>query len=176
MELEELRFPTGTYTPPGEFTATYRNECIEAIAAIPQGIQMVTAGFTERAWHTPYREGGWTGVQVVHHMADSHMNAFCRFKLGVTEENPDIRSYQEKLWAQTQDSNILPPSASILILEGLHIRWVVLLKSLSAEEYKRTVFRTETGKTQNLEFMLGLYAWHGRHHLAHLRLINDDYK
>ncbi len=174
MEFEHLRFPVGRYKLPEHFTETFKNECIDSIAGVPEKIKQVISGFSEKQWHTPYREGGWNAVQVVHHMADSHLNAYCRFKLGMTEETPIIKSYEEKEWAKTADANVVPPTSSILLIEGLHERWVTFLKSLTMDDYMRTILRTETNTTQNLQFLLGLYAWHGNHHLGHLELIRKS--
>jgi len=117
---------------------------------------------------TPYREGGWTLRQVVHHCADSHMNAFCRFKLAMTEEKPVIKPYEEARWAALADSKNLPVDASLAILKGLHERWTVLMKSLREAERHRTFIHPEHGREISLQETIGLYAWHGEHHLAHI--------
>ena len=140
---------------------------IEQIAAAPQKMREAVAGLTPRQLETPYREGGWTLRQVVHHVPDSHMNSYVRFKLALTEQTPTIRPYDEARWADLADSVDTPPETSMALLESLHDRWVRLLRSMSADDFQRTLNHPENG-LMTLDAMLALYAWHGRHHVAHI--------
>jgi hypothetical protein len=119
---------------------------------------------------TPYREGGWTARQVIHHVADSHVNAYIRFKLALTEENPTIRPYFEERWATLEDSK-LPIEISLHIIEGIHLRWACLLRGMSTQDFVRTYIHPEHNKMFSLSAALGMYAWHGRHHTAHIKMI-----
>jgi hypothetical protein len=126
------------------------------------------AGLTDAQLDTPYREGGWTARQVIHHVADSHMNAYVRFKLGVTEENPTIKAYNEARWAETIDARTAPVDVSLGIIDGVHRRWVQLLRTFDGAAFARTIVHPEHG-SMKLSDLLQLYAWHGRHHAAHIR-------
>jgi len=121
--------------------------------------------------HLPYRPGGWTGQQVIHHVADSHLNSYCRFRLALTEDNPTIRPYDESAWAELPDVAIMPASVSLALLESLHSRWVTLLHHLTEAQWQRTFYHPETKRASTLDQALALYAWHGRHHLGHLALL-----
>jgi uncharacterized damage-inducible protein DinB len=145
---------------------------IEQIAETPAKVRAAVEGFTEQQLDTPYREGGWTVRQVVHHLADSHMNAYVRFKLALTEDEPTIKTYEQDRWADTVDSRTAPAEISLLLLDGLHDRWAMLLRSLSAADFARKFTHPEHGK-MTLERLLGLYAWHGRHHTAHITGLRD---
>jgi uncharacterized damage-inducible protein DinB len=123
--------------------------------------------------HTPYRPEGWTVHQLVHHVADSHMNAYIRFKLGLTENNPTIKPYEEQLWAEMADTENLPINISATILFALHKRWLEVLKNIKAEEWERTVVHPEHQKTMTLWCLLGMYVWHGKHHTAHITKLRE---
>ena len=127
----------------------------------------------EQQLHTPYREGGWTVHQVVHHIADSHMNAYIRFKLGYTENNPTIKPYAEEIWAETADVHKLPVNISITLLYALHQRWHEFLVSFTDNDWRKTVFHPEHKKEITLWHLLGMYAWHGRHHTAHITRLRE---
>lgn len=129
-------------------------------------------GLSESQLDIPYREGGWTIRQVVHHLADSHMNCFIRFKLALTEDNPTIKPYLEERWAELADSQT-DVSLSIALFEALHTKWVVLLKSMSSEDYARVFYHPGYNITLNLAYALGMYAWHGQHHVAHITAFRD---
>lgn len=133
----------------------------------PANLAKSVKGLTDAQLDTPYREGGWTPRQIVHHIADSHMNAYIRFKLGVTENNPTIKPYDEKTWAQTIDGDKAPINFSLGIVDGLHRRWVMFLKTLDATALARTIQHPERGP-MTLSDLLGLYSWHGKHHTAHI--------
>jgi uncharacterized damage-inducible protein DinB len=140
---------------------------IEQIAATPAKMREAVAGLTPQQLETPYRDGGWTLRQVVHHVPDSHMNSYVRFKLGLTEQAPTIRPYDEARWAELADSRDTSLETSMTLLESLHDRWVRLLRAMSAEDFQRTLNHPENGM-MTLDAMLALYAWHGRHHVAHI--------
>jgi uncharacterized damage-inducible protein DinB len=162
------RYPIGRYHWDKEITEVDRQKWIAEIAALPERLQAAVTGLSDEQLDTPYRKGGWTIRQVVHHLADSHMNSLIRFKLALTENNPTIRPYYEDRWAELSDSRTLPVEPSLMLLTGLHSRWTTLLLSLSPDDYARTFYHPESEKSIRLDYNLGLYAWHGNHHLAHI--------
>jgi uncharacterized damage-inducible protein DinB len=163
----DLRYPAGRFQAPTTISADDRVRLIEEIAQLPQRLRAAVEGLSDAQLATPYREGGWTVRQVVHHLADSHMNSFVRFKLALTEDAPTIKPYKEAAWAETQDARNAPLDPSLALIEGLHERWVALLKSLGDSEYQRVFRHPERGEMR-LDVNLALYAWHCRHHLAHI--------
>ncbi len=160
---KDPRFPIGKFDP-----AEYPNraENISTIADLPCAIKAAVSGLSEEQIDTPYRDGGWTLRQTVHHLADSHINSLCRFKLALTEDGPIIRPYHEELWAQLADS-LMPLEPSLSIIEGVHARWSELLTGMSDEDFRRELIHPESGKWA-LESMLAMYAWHSLHHTAHI--------
>jgi len=166
------RYPIGKFLPLGEMGDADRSSAIAAIAALPSDLRAAVAGITEEQLDTPYREGGWTVRQVVHHVPDSHLNAYMRFKLALTESDPTIRTYDEASWATLADATGAPVEASLLLLDGLHERWVKLLRSLEARDFARTLQHPEVGAL-DLNTLLGIYGWHGRHHVAHITSLRD---
>jgi hypothetical protein len=164
---EDLRYPIGSYKPQ-EFSEELRDQWLADIKFLPQLVESAVSNLDEFQLQTLYREGGWTVHQLVHHIADSHMNAYCRFKLGYTEEMPTIRPYEEKLWATTADVQHLPINISITLLHALHARWHEFLNHFSPADWQRTVYHPEQKKEFTLWVLLGMYAWHGRHHTAHI--------
>ncbi|MGV3762672.1 YfiT family bacillithiol transferase [Parapedobacter sp.] len=144
---------------------------METIGSFPELLSLEVALLTDEQLDTPYREGGWTIRQVVHHCADSHMNAFVRFKLALTEDNPVIKPYHEALWAELHDTKSLPVASSLFILKGLHHRWYQLLKSLDDASLKRKYTHPERGQEFALDETIGMYAWHCNHHLAHIKSV-----
>jgi DinB superfamily len=169
--LEHLRFPIGHFVCPEHITQTQITAWIADIAAFPQILRQATECASETQLDTPYREGGWTVRQVVHHCADSHINSFCRFKLALTENNPTIKPYEEQLWAELADSKTMPIAPSLQILQGVHARWVVLLNSFSENDLSRSFFHPTNQKITTLAEAIGLYAWHCKHHAAHVGLV-----
>jgi uncharacterized damage-inducible protein DinB len=160
------RYPIGTYKYENAFTDTQRQHLITTIAELPVKIRAAVAGLNDRQLDTPYREGGWTVRQTVHHVADSHMNSFIRFRLGITEHNPTIKPYHEELWADIADAKE-PVEVSLTLLDSLHRRMDVMLRSFKPDYWQRTVVHPDNGQ-MTLDKMLGLYAWHSRHHVAHI--------
>ena len=140
---------------------------IDAIAALPANLRSALAGITKTELNTPYRDGGWTVRQTVHHIADSHMNAFVRVKLALTEEEPSVKTYDEALWANLADAQE-PVEASLQLLDGLHDRWVALMRSLSSAQMQRAFRHPDWGLVR-VDQYLALYAWHSRHHVAHVK-------
>lgn len=172
---EDLRYPIGEYVVQ-PFSDELKEEWLRDIKFLPNIIESLVQDLDEAQLQIPYREGGWTIHQVVHHLADSHMNAYIRFKLGYTESNPTIKPYKENLWAGTKDVQDLPINISLTLLYSLHRRWHVFLESFTLENWNRTVFHPEYNKTFSLWELLGLYAWHGKHHAAHIRNVREREK
>ena len=163
---QDLRYPIGPADKRSPLTAGERAQRIDAIAVAPSQLRLAVTGLSDAQLDTPYRPGGWTVRQTVHHVADSHMNAFIRFRLGLTEENPTIKPYDQQAWAELADMR-LPIEGSLRLLEGLHERLVHLLQSLHSASFQRQIFHPENGP-MTLDAMLSLYAWHGQHHTAHI--------
>lgn len=166
-DLDELRYPIGRFSPPAASLPGIRAAHIETLRQLSERLRAVTAGLNDAQLDTPYREGGWTARQVVHHLADSHANAYVRYRLALTEDWPTIKPYDEAAWANLVDSRELPIGVSLAIIDGLHKRWVALLESLSEEDFQKGYNHPENGR-QNLATVLALYAWHARHHTAHI--------
>ena len=161
------RFPIGKFHYSGPHTQEEEQQFLDDIAQTPANLRASVKGLTDEQLDTPYRPGGWTVRQVVHHLPDSHLNSYLRFKLALTEENPTIKTYAEDRWAELNDSRDTPVEVSLTLLESLHDRWVRLLRSLTPEEWKRTFRHPDLGE-MNLQKTLALYAWHGKHHVAHI--------
>lgn len=169
---DDLRYPIGPLKVAGHLDETARREAIEAIAATPAHLRAAVLGLTDEQFDTPYRPGGWTVRQVVHHVPDSHMNAYVRFKLALTEEAPTIKPYEEARWAELPDTRLTPPEVSLSLLDNLHERWVIILRNMAPEDFDRKLQHPEKGLL-TLDAMLSLYAWHGRHHVAHVTGLRD---
>ncbi len=162
----DLKYPIGKFEFKGEITNSVTNVWIDEIEDLPRLLQNAVKDLDNEQLDTPYRSGGWTVRQVIHHLADSHMNAYIRFKLALTEEKPIIKPYDEKKWAKLSDCK-LPIDTSLSLLESLHKRWTNLLRSLSRADIEKTFIHPESGEVSVGE-NIGIYAWHGRHHLAHI--------
>lgn len=169
--MTDLRYPIGRHEPVTTLAPEQRRQCIDRIAATPTLLRRAVTGLDERQLDTAYRPGGWTVRQVVHHVPDSHMNAYVRFKLGLTEDQPAIRTYEEKLWAETPEMRA-PVEVSLALLAALHERWVLLLRALQPTDFARTIKHPEWG-LPTLDGILALYAWHGRHHTAHITSLRE---
>ena len=165
--MEDLRYPIGRFEPKEGSTGEERSELIDQIANAPRNMREAVAGLTEEQLDTPYREGGWTVRQVVHHLADSSINGYVRFKWAATEENPTIRVYDGPVWAELADARSAPLEVSLDLLDTLHRRWVVFLQSLGPDDFQRPVTHPEWGEW-TIDGLLQLYAWHGPHHVAHV--------
>jgi len=166
--MEDVRYPIGKFDWSKQApTAEERRQLIDSVAEVPERLRQALAHLNGKQLDTPYREGGWTVRQVTHHLADSHMNAHVRYKLALTEDNPTIKPYNEAAWAELADSRVTPIDVSVALVENLHARWVVLLRSLKSTDWERTLTHPESG-VMALDKMLSMYAWHGAHHLAHI--------
>ncbi|HXZ78526.1 MAG TPA: bacillithiol transferase BstA [Terriglobales bacterium] len=164
---EDLHYPVGKFFHAGPLTDHQRQECIRQIDATPASLRSAVAGLSDSQLDTPYRPGGWTVRQVVHHVPDSHLNSYTRFRLALTEDQPTIRTYDEKQWAELSDAKSAPVEVSLALLEALHYRWVLLLKSITPAQWGRKLLHPQLGAI-DLDHLLALYAWHGRHHVAHI--------
>lgn len=169
---EALRYPVGRFRAVSDLTPEQRAEWIERIASAPRRLREAVRGLDEEQLDTPYRDGGWTVRQVVHHLADSHMNGYVRMKLGLTEEEPTVKTYDQDRWAELDDARAGPVEDSLALLEALHRRWSALLRGLSREAFQRTVRHPEWA-SPTLDDFLQLYAWHGTHHTAHIQGLRD---
>ncbi|HEU6453551.1 MAG TPA: putative metal-dependent hydrolase [Gemmatimonadaceae bacterium] len=175
-EIDGLRYPVGRFElGSASRSPEEREQYIRSIETLPRRLRAAVAAFTPERWQTPYRPGGWTVHQLVHHIPDSHLNAYTRFKLALTEDVPTIKPYDEAAWANLADTAACDPEVSLGLLEALHLRWVALLRSLGDDAYARTLRHPEHGRTFTLDQMLAMYGWHSEHHLAHItRLIERE--
>ena len=168
---EDLRFPIGKFDKNMEITPESRREFIKTISDLPENLEKAIENLNEEQLDTPYRPEGWTVRQTVHHIADSHLNSFIRFKLALTEDVPTIRPYYEDRWAELADSE-MPVDVSMKIIEGIHSRWAKLLNAMSDEDFQRKLNHPESGEW-TLEKMLALYDWHSKHHTAHITKLRE---
>jgi hypothetical protein len=171
--MSDLRYPIGKFAPPETFSGASRAAAIAAIAALPGELSAVVAGLDEAQLDTPYRDGGWTVRQVVHHLPDSHLNAYVRHKLAMTEDEPTIRPYQEARWAELPEATSAEPELSLRLLDALHARWARFLGSLDDAAFARVFIHPDHGRRMSLDWSVGMYAWHGRHHTAHIRALRE---
>jgi hypothetical protein len=170
MNEDALRYPIGKFTPQEAYTSQELDNNINRIGSLPAKVETVIKNFSEKQFEIPYREGGWTARQVLHHMSDSHLNAYIRFKWALTENTPVIKAYNEKLWAETPEIR-LDPAVSLNLLKALHVKLAGLIRSLSTEDLQKEYIHPDTQKHVRLDRLVGMYAWHGEHHLAHLEII-----
>lgn len=168
----DLSYPIGKFQYSGPSSAAERRRYIEEIAAAPARLRDAIRGLTAEQLDTPYRPGGWTVRQVVHHLPDSHVNAYVRFKLALTEDEPLIKTYDEGRWAETPEVRTTPLETSLALLEALHLRWTELLRELTAADFQRRLRHPELGVVE-LDRYLAMYAWHGRHHVAHITALRQ---
>ncbi len=167
-ELEKLRYPIGKFSFNEKLDKSGIKKCVIEIEALPGLARNAVTGLNDTQLNTPYREDGWTVQQVIHHLADSHMNAYCRMKLALTENHPTIKPYEETLWAEFDDAKNLPAEISLKLLEALHTRWAHLLNKLSEKDFEKTVYHPESGSDMSVNYLTQLYSWHGMHHCAHI--------
>jgi hypothetical protein len=166
--VTDLRYPIGNFAYDGAMTDARRAACVARIAAAPAALRAAVAGLSDAQLDTPYRPGGWTVRQVVHHVPDSHLNAYVRIRLALTEDTPTIKPYEEARWAELPDARTLPIEASLALLEGLHSRWVGLLGGLGTADGARQFHHPEHGRLITVDELIAMYAWHGEHHVAHV--------
>ena len=166
--MSDPRYPVGKFEIPKAITSDDRARYIDQIAALPGAMRQAVAGLTEQQLDTPYRDGGWTVRQVVHHVPDSHLNAYIRMKFGLTEDHPLVRPYDQDVWARTPEVVTTPIAVSLTLLEALHARWVQLLRGMSPRDFARTINHPEWKVPYTLDLVVAHYAWHGRHHTGHI--------
>jgi uncharacterized damage-inducible protein DinB len=170
--MADLRYPIGKFQPKPQLTDDERQALIHQLTEAPAKLRQSVSGLMEEQLDTPYRPEGWTVRQVVHHLPDSHFNAYVRMKLAMTEQQPTIKPYEQQLWAELSDAKTAPIELSLTLLESLHKRWVLFLQSLKSSDFARTLNHPESG-VMNLDRILQLYAWHGRHHTAQITSLRE---
>jgi uncharacterized damage-inducible protein DinB len=170
--MTDPRYPIGEFSFDGTLTEAQKAKHLDDIEQTPARLRAAVLGLSDQQVDTPYRERGWTVRQVVHHVPESHMNSYIRFKLALTEEAPTIRPYMEDRWAKLPDATTAPVELSLVLLESLHKRWMLVLRAMKPEEWKRTFRHPEIG-LMTLEKALALYSWHGRHHVAHVAALRE---
>jgi hypothetical protein len=173
MNEEALKFPTGRFSPLETYSRQDIDQCIARIAALPSRVEALVKNFSPADYERTYRPGGWTARQVLHHLPDSHLNAYVRFKWTLTEDTPVIKAYNEKRWAETPEVQA-DPLISVNLLKALHAKWVLLMEGLSEEDLGREYVHPETNKHNRLDRIIAMYAWHGDHHLGHLKIVADQ--
>ena len=182
MESDEqnLSYPIGKENEGDTYNKVYgealKHQLLNDIKMLPSMLEFAIKDLDVAQLHTPYRPGGWTVHQLIHHVADSHMNAYIRFKLALTEENPTIKPYNEAAWAALSDTTNLPVNISLTLLHALHLRWVELMKNMKETDWQKTIYHPEQKRTIALWDMLGTYAWHGKHHTAHITALRERMK
>lgn len=169
---DDLRYPIGKFRYEGPSNDDEKRAFLDDIARTPENLRTAVQGLSDSQLDTPYRPGGWTVRQVVHHLPDSHLNSYVRFKLALTEDDPTIKPYAEDRWAELADTKTTPVAVSLTLLDSLHYRWVRLLRSLTADDWKRTFRHPELGSV-TLEKTLALYAWHGKHHVTQITSLRE---
>lgn len=168
---QDLRYPIGQFEAPKEITADYLKNCIARINAAPEKLAQAISGLTDEQLDSPYRPGGWTVRQLVHHIPDSHLNCYIRFHWALTEARPTIKAYDEQRWAELPYLADVPVETSLSLLASLHARWIVLLENLTEDDMDRSFIHPEDGKAYTLRLAIPLYAWHGDHHIAHIEAL-----
>jgi len=171
----DLRYPIGTYVPE-PYSAFQKRKWLIDIQQLPGLLEDAIQNLDEAQLHTPYRDGGWTVHQLIHHVADSHMNALCRIKLVLTEDVPSVKPYAEQLWAEMNDTKTLPVNVSLTLLHALHMRMFAVLSVVKEEEWERRYYHPESKQEFTLWYLLGMYAWHGKHHTAHVTALRERRK
>lgn len=170
--MSDLQYPIGKYEPK-PYSETQKKEWLDDLLFLPKELEIAIQNLDSYQLQTPYRDGGWTVQQVTHHVADSHINAYCRFRLGLTEEHAAIRPYDEKKWAMLNDINSVPVNTSITLLYALHERIVATIKDISEEQWQIIIYHPESKREMSLWFLLGMYAWHGKHHVRHITALRE---
>jgi DinB superfamily len=170
MNNDSLRYPVGKHRGKDHYTRAEILDCIARIESIPAKVEAVVNTLSEAQLLLPYREGGWSALQVIHHLPDSHVNAYVRIKLMLTEDTPTIKPYNEVAWATTPE-NSAAPAISVALLKAIHAKWVILLRAVDEKDYSRQYFHPESKKHLRLDQAIAMYAWHGEHHLGHLQIV-----
>jgi uncharacterized damage-inducible protein DinB len=172
MELEQLRFPVGKFEYGKTYNTNETRKHIKDIAGLPKKVKKICKKLSSLELDTPYRDGGWTIRQVVHHLADSHINAYIRTKLMLTEANPTIKPYSEEVWAETEDGKNGSIKMSLRLLSAVHFRWMAFLESLTEEDFHKTYYHPGSNRVFTLAEVMALYSWHGKHHLGHIKIVS----
>ena len=177
-EEEDLKYPIGkveqqVFSNKGDFDEQKKNDFINDIRMCPTMLENAILNLDEHQLNTPYRPGGWTIKQVIHHVADSHMNAYARFRLALTEDNPSIKAYDEAAWAELPDAKSMPVNISLTLLHALHERWCNLMSNMTEEQWKKTFYHPEHKRMMVLWDVVGTYVWHGKHHTAHITKLRE---
>jgi uncharacterized damage-inducible protein DinB len=170
MDLESSRYPIGRFTPEQDLSKEELDHCIATIEAFPAKLTAAVSDLSDAQLEQRYRDGGWSIRQVVHHVVDSHTNSYVRFKWVLTEDHPTIKTYNQEFWGERPDAKAGPIDMSLTFLEGLHARWVYMLKTLSDAEWSRTFYHPENEQSYDLKWLVQMYDWHCKHHLAHVEL------
>lgn len=174
LDLEKLKYPIGKFIAPDNYSPDYILSKIEDISSFPERLKKEVINLTEEQLNTPYRPGGWTVKQLIHHCAESHMNCFIRIKWALTEDNPIIKAYHEDLWAELPDNLTMPIQPTLSLLEGLHFRLAYIMKNLSKSDLEKTFIHPENSAIVSIKQIIGTYAWHGNHHLAHITTLKKQ--
>ncbi|MET3027501.1 YfiT family bacillithiol transferase [Flavobacterium sp. UW10123] len=174
LDLEKLKYPIGKFIAPEDYTKEYLSEKIKEIETFPERLAKETIHLTDEQLDTPYRPGGWTVRQVIHHCAESHMNCYVRLKWALTENNPVIKPYDEVLWSELSDNLTMPIQPTLDLLKGLHFRLGYIMRNLSESDLEKTFVHPADNSEIKLKRMIGMYAWHGNHHLAHITTLKKD--
>lgn len=167
------RYPIGRFSYDGDPSRGAIDRSIAAVESLPNALRAAVEGLNEAQMNTPYREGGWTSHQVVHHVADSHMNAYIRMKFAMTEEAPTIKPYDEAAWARLSDTRVVPAAVSLDLIDSLHARWVALMRGMTDGDFERTYIHPDHRRAVPMREVVALYAWHGRHHTGHIRSLRE---
>jgi hypothetical protein len=171
--MTDPRYPIGRFEWHKYHTPEERLRDIEVIGDTPQRLRLAVKGLTDEQLDTPYRDGGWTVRQVVHHLADSHLNAFVRMKLALTEDSPMVKPYDEARWANLTDAREAPIWSSLVMLEAMHERWIFMLRAMTAKDFERVFRHPEHAEPRSLDWLVAMYAWHGQHHVAHITTLRQ---
>ncbi len=166
--LDQLKYPIGKFSRPAFISPADISKWIDEIEYLPKQLRKAVENLFDAQLDTPYRPEGWTVRQVVHHLPDSHLNSYVRFKLALTEDNPTIKPYMEARWAELPEAKSAPANVSLDLLDAVHQRWVIMLRKITSEQWKRTFFHPESKRESKLDEVLAMYAWHGKHHLSHI--------
>lgn len=169
---DALKYPIGRLAQKPEYSGAERDAMLARLAAQPAALRAAVAGLSDAALDTPYRAGGWTVRQLVHHVADSHLNAYIRLKLGLTEDNPTVKPYDQDAWVTLADVSTVPPSVSLSLLDGIHERMLAVLRTMTPSDFRRSIMHPENGR-MTLDDVVAMYAWHGDHHVAHVRGVRE---
>lgn len=174
LDIEKLKYPIGKYETPTDYDTAYIANSIHTIASFPEILKQETLTLNNEQLDTPYRPGGWTVRQVIHHCAESHMNCYIRIKWALTENDPVIKAYDEKLWSETTDNLTMPIQPTLTLLEGLHFRLAYIIKNLSSSDLLKSFIHPENNSEYRIKQIIGMYAWHCNHHLAHITTLKKQ--